>query len=103
MNHALKNPVHTRLHRMLRELHWINELGTVAPCGCNDQIKAVGNLSNPSYKSTNALAILTSNNDERQAMDIGITAKSSLARFKYHWSATKGFTKLVQCGFLLPS
>ena len=40
-----ENPVNIRLHGRLRELHWIKELGTAAPFGCNDQIKGVGTLS----------------------------------------------------------
>ena len=52
-----ENPVNIRLHRRLRELHWIKELGTAAPYGCNDQIKGVGTLSSPSCKHTNVLGI----------------------------------------------
>ena len=37
--HSSENPVNIRLHRRLRELPWIKELGTAAPYGCNDQIK----------------------------------------------------------------
>ena len=37
--HSSENPVNIRLHRRLRELHWIKELGTAVPYGCNDQIK----------------------------------------------------------------
>ena len=55
--HSSENPVNTRLHRRLRELHWIKELGTAAPYGCNDQIKGVGTLSSPSCKLTNVLGI----------------------------------------------
>ena len=40
--HSPENPVNIRLHRRLRELYWIKELGTAAPYGCNDQIKGVG-------------------------------------------------------------
>ena len=29
--HSSESPVNTRLHRRLRELHWIKELGTAAP------------------------------------------------------------------------
>ena len=56
--HSSENPVNIRLHRRLRELHWIKELGTAAPYGCNDQIKGVGTLSSPSCKHTNVLGIL---------------------------------------------
>ena len=34
--HSSENPVNIRLHQRLRELHWIKELGTAAPYGCND-------------------------------------------------------------------
>ena len=77
--HSLENPVNIRLHRRLRELHWIKELGTAAPYGCNDQIKGVGTLSSPSCKHTMSWAFLTNNNDEREAMDIGITTKKLLS------------------------
>ena len=33
--HSKENPVNIRLHRRLRELHWIKELGTAVPYGCN--------------------------------------------------------------------
>ena len=55
--HSSENPVNIRLHRRLRELHWIKELGTAAPYGCNDQIKGAGTLSSPSCKHTNVLGI----------------------------------------------
>ena len=59
--HSSENPVNIRLHQRLRELHWIKELGTAAPYGCNDQIKGVGTLtwflSSPSCKHTNVLSI----------------------------------------------
>ena len=55
--HSSENSVNIQLHRRLRELHWIKELGTVAPYGCNDQIKGVGTLSSPSCKHTNVLGI----------------------------------------------
>ena len=55
--HSSENPVNTRLHRRLRVLHWIEELGTAAQYGCNDEIKGVGTLSSPSCKHTNVLGI----------------------------------------------
>ena len=55
--HSSENPVNTQLHRSLQELHWIKELGTAAPYGCNDQIKGVGTLRSPSCKHTNVLGI----------------------------------------------
>ena len=53
--HSSEHPVNIRLHRRLRELQWIKELGTAAPYDCNDQIKGVGTLSSPSCKHTNVL------------------------------------------------
>ena len=55
--HSSENPVNNRLHRRLRELHWIKELNIAAPYGCNDQIKGVGTLSSPPCKHTNVLGI----------------------------------------------
>ena len=55
--HSSENPVNIRLHRRLRELHWIKERGTASPYGCNNQIKGVGTLSSLSCKHTNVLGI----------------------------------------------
>ena len=55
--HSSENTVNTRLHRRLRELHWIKELDTAAPYGCNDHINGVGTLSSPSCERTNILVI----------------------------------------------
>ena len=52
--HFSENPVNAPLHRRLRELHWIKELGTAAPYSCNEQ---VGAISSPSCKHTNVLGI----------------------------------------------
>ena len=40
--HSSENPVNIRLNQRLPKLHWIKELGTAAPYGCNDQIKGAG-------------------------------------------------------------
>ena len=79
MYHFSENPVNIRLHRRLRELYWIKELGTAALYGCNDQIKGVGNLSSPSCKHTNVLGIFNKQQRRREAMDIGITTKKLLS------------------------
>ena len=55
--HSSENPVNTRLHRRLRELHWIKELGTAVPYSCNDQIKGVRTLHSLSCKRTNFLGM----------------------------------------------
>ena len=44
-------------YRRSRELHWIKELGTAAPYGCNDNIKGVGNLSSPACSSVNVMSL----------------------------------------------
>ena len=56
--HSSGNPENIRLHRRIRELHWIKELGTAASYGCNDQTKGVDILSSPSCKHSNVLGIL---------------------------------------------
>ena len=67
--YSSENPVNIRLHQRLRELHWIKELGTAAPYGCNDQIKGAGTLSSPSCKHTNVLGIF--NKQQRQKRSHG--------------------------------
>ena len=65
--HSSENPVNTRLHRRLRESHWIKELGTAAPYGCNDQIKGVGILSRLSSKRTNVLGIFNKQQQRKRS------------------------------------
>ena len=67
--HSSQSPVNARLHRRLRELHWIKEVGTAAFYGCNDQTKGVGTLSNPSCRNTNVLGIF--NKQQRQKRSHG--------------------------------
>jgi hypothetical protein len=38
-------------------LSWIKELGTAMPYGCNDNIKAVGNLWNPGCSEINVMSL----------------------------------------------
>jgi hypothetical protein len=42
--HHTNSPILSTPYRTDRELSWIKELGTAMPYGCNDNIKAVGNL-----------------------------------------------------------
>ena len=86
IHHSSGNPENIRLHRRIRELHWIKNLvlqphmaGTAASYGCNDQIKGVDILSSPSCKHTIVLDILNKQQDEREAMDIDITTKELLS------------------------
>ena len=65
--HSSENPVNIQLHRRLREFHWIKELGTAAPYGCNDQIKGVGTLSSPSCKHTNVLGIFNKQQQRKRS------------------------------------
>ena len=41
--------------RRKREEHWIRQLGTAAPYGCNDHIDSIGNLTSPGCQSVNVL------------------------------------------------
>ena len=41
--------------RWKREEHWIRQLGTAAPYGCNDHIDSIGNLTCPGCQSVNVL------------------------------------------------
>jgi hypothetical protein len=38
-------------------LFWIKELATAMPCGCNDNIKGVGNLSSPGCSEFNEMSL----------------------------------------------
>ena len=67
--HSSESSVNTRLHWRLPELHWIKDLGTAAPYGCNDQVKGDGTQSSPSCRSTNVLGIF--NKQQRQKRSLG--------------------------------
>ena len=41
--------------RRKREEHWIRQLGTAAPYGCNDHIDSIGNLTSHGCQSVNVL------------------------------------------------
>ena len=41
--------------RRKREEHWIRQLGTAAPYGCNDHMDSIGNLTSPGCQSVNVL------------------------------------------------
>ena len=41
--------------RQKREEHWIRQLGTAAPYGCNDHIDNIGNLTSPGCQSVNVI------------------------------------------------
>ena len=58
--HYANSPTLSRKYREDRELFWIRELGKTLPCGCNDNIKGVGNLSNVRQDNVNSLSLLTS-------------------------------------------
>ena len=82
--HSSENPVNIRLHRRLQELHWIKELGTAAPYGCNDQIKGVGTLS----VHANILmswAFLQTTMTKEKPWTLALQQKSSSARFKHRY------------------
>ena len=83
--HYSENPVNTRLHRRLQELHWIKKLGTAAPYGCNDQIKEVRTLSSPSCKRTNVLGIFNKQQRRKRSHGHRHYNKNSSARFKHRY------------------
>ena len=46
--HPTNKPINSCTHfRQKREEHWIRQLGTAAPYGCNDHIDSIGNLTSP--------------------------------------------------------
>ena len=49
------NPNLSTPFRRKREEHWIQQLGTAAPYGCNDHIDSIGNLISPGCQSVNVL------------------------------------------------
>ena len=48
--------------RRKREQHWIRQLGTAAPYGCNDHIDSIGNLTSPGCQSVNVLNLFDRTN-----------------------------------------
>ena len=55
--HHTNSPILNTPYRTDRELFWIKELGTAMPCGCNDNIKGVGNLSSPGCSEINVMSV----------------------------------------------
>ena len=53
--HPTNNPSLSTPFRRKREEHWIRQLGTAAPYGCNDHIDSIGNLTSPGCQSVNVL------------------------------------------------
>ena len=55
--HPTNNPSLSTPFRRKREEHWIQQLGTAAPFGCNDHIDSIGNLTSPGCQSVNVLKL----------------------------------------------
>ena len=53
-HHTNNGKLSTHFRRQ-REEHWIRELGTAVPYGCNDRIDSVGNLTSPACSSVNVM------------------------------------------------
>ena len=53
--HPTSSPGLSTPFRRKREEHWIRQLGTAAPYGCNDHIDSIGNLTSPGCQSVNVL------------------------------------------------
>jgi hypothetical protein len=57
IDHHTNSPMLNTPYRTDRELFWIKKLGTAMPCGCNDNIKGVGNLSSPGCSEINVMSL----------------------------------------------
>jgi hypothetical protein len=57
IDHHTNSPMLNTPYRNDRELFWIKKLGTAMPCGCNDNIKGVGNLSSPGCSEINVMSL----------------------------------------------
>ena len=55
------------LFRRKREEHWIRQLGTAAPYGCNDHIDSVGNLTSPGCRSVNVFNLFDRSSRRRRS------------------------------------
>ena len=53
--HPTNNPNLSTPFLRKREEHWIRQLATAAPYGCNDHIDSIGNLTSPGCQSVNVL------------------------------------------------
>ena len=53
--HPTNSPGLSTPFRRKREEHWIRQLGTAAPYGCNGHIDSIGNLTSPGCQSVNVL------------------------------------------------
>ena len=53
--HHTNSPTLSTPYRRKREEHWMRELGTATPYGCNDNISTIGNLSSPGCSSVNVM------------------------------------------------
>ena len=49
--HPTNNPSLSNPFGRKREEHWIRQLGTAAPYGCNDHIDSIGNITSPGCQS----------------------------------------------------
>ena len=58
--HRTNNPTLSTPFRRQREEHWIRELGTAAPYGCNDRIDSIGNLTSPGCRNVNVMSLFNS-------------------------------------------
>jgi hypothetical protein len=58
--HRTNNPNLTIPLREQKEDHWIRELGTATPYGCNDKIDGICSLSSPTCRSVNVMYIFNS-------------------------------------------
>jgi hypothetical protein len=59
--HHTNNPTLSTPFRRQREDHWIRNLGTAFPYGCNDNINNVGDLTCPLTNNVNVMGLFPNN------------------------------------------
>ena len=65
--HHTNNPTLSTPFRRQREDHWIRNLGTAFPYGCNDNINNVGNLTSPLTNNVNVMGLFPNNKRRRRS------------------------------------
>ena len=65
--HHINSPSLSTPYRREREQYWIKELGTASPCGCNDNVSSIGNLTSPSCSNINVMHLFPSFNIKKRS------------------------------------
>ena len=89
-HHLLNKPISSCTpFRRKREEHWIRQLGTVAPYGCNDHIDSIGNLTSPGCQSVKVLNLF-----DEPTEDIEVMAQEDIISPRYTMSPSTVFCRL---------